>query len=111
MYRVPVGHWKSVYDVDGRQAFIQEDDIATIDILKFIITDDYVYGMIGGDFNDNKDKFFVYDLSNNIVNTFKDESKYARFLQNKKLDPAPTYKDFDYYYTQYWDGWRQWLLP
>lgn len=115
MARVPVGHWRAIHDVDGVQAYIEEEGIPTQYIDQFVVTDDYVYGLIGGDFHDNQDnnadEFFVYDLDNNTMTTFDDHKKYVNFLKAAALDPDPEYKDFDYYYWEYWGGWRSWLLP
>lgn len=114
MSRVPVGHWRAIHDIDGVQAYIEEDGITTVDIHKFIVTDDFVYGVMGGDYYElhaNDDKFFVYDLANNVVSKFDDGREYIGFLKANGLGTNPEYKDFDYYYAQYWGGWRFWLLP
>lgn len=110
--RVPVGHWRAIQEVNGMQAFIQDEGpISMIEIDKFIVTADFVYGL-SGDATENYDgKFFVYDLANNIVNTFEQEKEYSDFLISKNLDTKPAYKDFNYYYRQYWSGWRFWTLP
>lgn len=108
--RVPVGHGRAIQEIDGVRAYIQEQDIAMLQVDRFAVTDDYVYGLTG-DFNENYEgNFFVYDLDNNTVRTFSDQ-KYLSFLKAKGLETNPEYKDFRYYYRQYWGGWRFWLLP
>jgi hypothetical protein len=110
--RVPVGHWRAIQEVNGTQAYIQDEGpVRMIEIDKFVITDDFVYGLTG-DANENYDgKFFVYDLANNIVKTFEQEKDYTDFLIKINLDTRPEYKDFSYYYRKYWGGWRFWFLP
>lgn len=110
--RVPIGHWRAIQEIDGTQAYIQDEGpVSTIEIDKFIVTNDYVYGLTG-DRNENYNgKFFVYNLANNSVKTFEQESDYTKFLTNRKLNTKPDYKDFRYYYKQYWGKWRFWTLP
>ena len=110
--RVPIGHWKAIQEVDGEQAYIQDEGpIAMIEIGKFTITENFVYGLksdTNGNYNGN---YFVYDLVNNSIKTFQQENEYINFLEENKLDKKPNYKDFNYYYGKYWHGWRFWLLP
>ena len=109
--RIPVGHWRAIWEVDATQAYIQEDGISALDIEKFIVTDDFVYGLSNSNFENYEGRFFVYDLDNNIVTTFIDEKEYISFLKANNLDSKPKYKDFGYYYNEYWFGWRFWMLP
>lgn len=109
--RVPVGHGRSIQQVDGVQAYIQEDGVSMLPIDKFIVTDDFVYGM-AGDFNENYDgNFFFYDLASNIVTSFTREKDYLEFLKKKGVNDTADYKDFYHYYSEYWGGWRFWTLP
>jgi hypothetical protein len=110
--RVPIGHSKAIQEVDGVQAYIQDEGpISMIEISKFKITDNFVYGYTS-DSNVNYDgNYFVYNLVNNSVKTFKQKSEYLNFLEINKLDKNPNYKDFNYYYGEYWNSWRFWLLP
>ena len=109
--RVPVGHWKAVKEINGTQAYIQDEGpVSAIEIDRFLVTDNFVYG-IASDSNENYEgKFFVYDLANNIVTTFTNVKEYVNFLKTNNLKNND-YKDFRYYYSQYWHGLRFWLLP
>ncbi len=110
--RVPIGHWKAIQQVDGVQAYIQDEGpISMLEIGKFQTTVDFVYGFTSPS-NENYDgTYFVYDLANNSVKTFQQEQEYFHFLALKNLDKNPNYQDFNYYYKAYWNGWRSWLLP
>ena len=110
--RIPIAHGKAIQEVDGMQAYIQDEGpISMIEIDRFKITDDFVYGFISRG-NENYDgSYFVYDLATNSVKTFEEESDYINFLKAKNLDENTEYKDFGYYYVHYWNGWRFWLLP
>jgi hypothetical protein len=110
--RVPIGHWRAIQEVNGTQAYIQDEGpVSMIEIDKFIVSDDFVYGLTSNA-NENYDgNFFVYDLVNNTVKRFEKENDYIAFLKTKNLDTRPEYKDFNYYYGKYWHGWRFWALP
>ncbi|AEW85942.1 hypothetical protein [Flavobacterium columnare] len=110
--RIPIGHGKAIQEVDGMQAYIQDEGpISMIEIDRFIIADDFVYGFISEGNENYEGSYFVYDLVNNSVKTFEEENDYINLLKTKKLDYNTDYKDFGYYYGQYWHGWRFWLLP
>lgn len=110
--RIPIGHGKAIQEVDGIQAYIQDEGpISMIEIDRFKITDDFVYGFISNGNENYEGSYFVYDLMNNSIKTFEEESDYLNLLKTKKLDGNTEYKDFGYYYGQYWNGWRFWLLP
>lgn len=110
--RIPVGHSKAIQEVDGVQAYIQEEGpISMLGIDRFKITDDFLYGFISKGNENYEGSYFVYDLANNTVKTFEKESDFINLLKIKNLDRKTDYKDFGYYYNQYWLGWRFWLLP
>lgn len=108
--RIPVGHWRAIQEVNGTQAYLQDDDISALEIESFIITDDYVYGLAINSNENYEGRYFVYDLINNNVKTFTEKRDFANFLVEHNLDSQPNYKDFSYYYKEHWNGWRLWLL-
>lgn len=108
--RIPIGYWRAIQETNGTQAYIQDNGISALGIDKFIIADDYVYGLTD-DTNENYEgKYFVYDLANNKVKTFLQENEFNNFLTAHHLDIKLEFKDFSYYYKKYWNGWRFWLL-
>lgn len=109
--RVPIGHWRAIQEANGIQAYIQDEGpVKYIEIDKFIVTDDYVYGF-ASDANENYEGgYFVYDLVNNKVNTFEREKEFINYLTRTNLDTKPDYKNFSYYYNRHWNCWRLWLL-
>lgn len=111
--RVPIGHFREIQEINGTQAYIQdiENGIYALDIDSFHVTDDFIYGLTGSH-NENYDgKFFLYDLDNNEVNTFKTLIEYQKELKQNGLNPNIQLHDFNYYYRKHWSGWRFWLLP
>jgi hypothetical protein len=110
--RVPIGHWRAIQEVDSRQAYIQDEGpVGMIEIDKFVVTDNYVYGMASDENENYKGKYFVYDLIENKVKTFIQEKDFTDYLVKNNLDTKPTYKDFNYYYNRYWTDLKFWLLP
>ncbi|QZK89821.1 hypothetical protein K5V07_04695 [Flavobacterium sp. CHNK8] len=110
--RIPIGHGKAIQEVDGMQAYIQDEGpINMIEIDSFKITADFVYGYISKGNENYEGSYFVYDLANNSVETFEKESDFINLLKTHDLDENTDYKDFNYYYGQHWNGWRFWLLP
>ena len=108
--RIPLRHQREIQEINGSEAYVKDKGIKALPIDKFIIAHDFVYGLT--DANENYDgKYFVYDLADNRVHTFEQEHGYLNFLTVKDLDTRPDYKDFSYYYRQYWSGWRFWALP
>ena len=110
--RVPIGHGRAIQQMDAVQAYIQDEGpVSMIVIDKFVVTDEYVYG-IAGEGNENYEgNYFVYDLVNNKVKTFLQEKDFIDYLASKNLETRPTYKDFNYYYDEYWTDLRFCLLP
>lgn len=109
--RVPIGHRRAIQEVNGTQAYIQDEGpVNMIEIDKFIVTDDYVYGLTGEENKNYDGQYFVYDLVNNKVKTFEQEKEFNNYLTTTSLDTKADYKDFSYYYSRHWDGWRFWLL-
>lgn len=109
--RVPVGHWRAIHEVNGTAYIQDEGPISMLTMNKFIVTDDFIYGQVGEINANYKGEYFAYDLVNNEVKTFEKEKDYLDFLITKNLDTKPDYKDFSYYYSRHWNGWRFWLLP
>lgn len=110
--RIPVGHGRAIQEVDGMQAYIQDEGpISMIEIDRFKIAENFVYGFISKGNENYEGSFFVYNLENNSVKTFEKENDYINLLKKENLDYNPEYNDFSYYYNHYWNGWRFWLLP
>ena len=110
--RIPIGHGKAIQEVDGIQAYIQDEGpISMIEIDSFKISDDFVYGFITNGNENYEGSYFIYNLENNSIKTYTLESDYTNALRKEELDENTKYEDFKYYYSEYWHGWRFWLLP
>ena len=110
--RIPISNRRAIQQMDARQAYIQgEGPIPMLTLDKFIVTDNYVYGLSGEEEDNYDGNYFVYDLQLNSVKTFQDQSVYLAYLKKLALNNDTNYKDFNYYYIKYWDGFQFWLLP
>lgn len=107
--RIPVGHSCAVEQTNGMLAYLQHSHMPALEIDKFTITDDYLYGTMNR--NENYEGgYFIYDLVNNKVETFIQESEFLTSLVSHNLNPEIELKDFNYHYHEYWNGWRFWFL-
>jgi len=111
--RIPIGHFREIGEINGTQAYIQDidDGIYALDIDEFFITDDFVYGKTGVHNENYEGDFFIYDLDKNELKTYNSDNEYFKDLAKNELYKDVELKDFNYYYRQYWSGWRFWLLP
>lgn len=112
--RIPIGHWKQIQQVDGVYCYMQRTKNNyenQIDISIFTITANFICAKTEKQFQDYPGEYFVYNLKNNDVIFLKNESEYNTYANVNKLPLSNTFKDFDYHYNHYWNGWRFWLLP
>ena len=110
--RVPIGHGKAIEQINGTYSYIQsEGPISALSIDSFIVTNDFVYGYVG-ELNENYEgRYFIYELARNQVEMFYEWNHFSAVLKEKGLGEDVEYKNFDYYYREYWSGFRFWFLP
>ncbi len=113
--RIPIGHFRAILQADGRDCYIQdvENGIFALDIHSFYISKDFVYGLTSPQYNPklNKEKYFLYDLKTNKLNTFTSLEAYHKVLKKHQLNSNAKLHNFSFYYKRYWSGWRLYLLP
>ncbi len=110
-YRIPISHHNELRAIDSHAYIFIDDESNTYNIDKFVLTDDFVYGTLDKFSKDKKTSYFVFDLKSKGIKTFENESSYNHYLTSKGLDQDTERKEFNYYYNQYWNGWRFLLLP
>ncbi|MBA3829405.1 MAG: hypothetical protein H0X33_10755 [Taibaiella sp.] len=105
--RIPIGYFKDVKQIDGYQTYIENQQGKQLDIQKFTVNNNKLYAQLT---NDNTGKYFyaIWNLKTDKWTLYRTEKDYL-LAQNVPL--PGTFKDFDKHYTQYWNGWRFWLLP
>lgn len=111
--RVPVGHWQQIHEIDGTDAYIEGTKYhegAHLDIEKFALTPDVICAQTQETAADSGG-YLVLELSSRNIRFFTDASDYDSYARENSLPLSDTFQKFSYYYRQYWDGWRFWLLP
>lgn len=110
--RIPITYGVEIIQFDGNYTYLQLNGNQVLDeIKKFAITDEYILGKRGNAFIGDDEVFFIYKKEDNSINTFANEKSYINHLKEKKISIPVLYQDFFYYYDEYWNGWRFWLLP
>ncbi len=108
--RIPIDHHREIGQTD-LLSYIKPNNNGTIYLDEFVITDDHVYGKLNKYNIALYQKYFVYDLKSDAIQTFDQQETFNNYLISKGLNQAVPYESFDFYYSQYWNGWRFWLLP
>ncbi len=108
---VPIGHHKSVFQIDSQFSYIENAKGTQIEINDFIVENDHLYAKKVYDFNGLKGDYVVWDLKNDTWEFYDKDIDYFKTMK-KFYYPAPhTFKSFDEHYTERWSGWRFFLLP
>jgi hypothetical protein len=108
--RIPIGHHREIQQTD-LLSHIEQKKNGAIYINEFVITNDYVYGKLDKYNIELNQNYFVYDLKSDAIHTFDQQEAFNNYLASEGLNQGATYQSFDFYYSQYWSGWRFWLLP
>jgi|SRR5690554_771825 len=111
--RIPIGHFREIKEINGTQSYIQDSKKGnySLSIDSLYISEDFVYGLTGKHNENYYGKFFLYNLKNNEVKVFETTEDFENELTNYALAKNVKFQDFNYYYNQYWNGWRFWMLP
>lgn len=111
--RIPVGYFRTI-QLTNEISYIQGTKYNMgdqIEISDFDIVPNYVCGKTETSFQNYPGEYFVYNLKNNDIVFLKNEIEYNNYANANKLSTSDKFKDFNFYYNQYWNGWRFWLLP
>jgi hypothetical protein len=111
--RIPVGHGKSVDQIDAHMTFITaqgfEYEVLCID--KYALTRDFLFVETDRDTNKNDPETAAWNLKTNKVMFFRSSGDMDTFKIRHHIDAELKFQDFRTHYTEYWNGWRFWLLP
>ena len=109
-YKLPIGFGDRIVRINGYSQ-VQEfrNDVGqNIYVSRFVVLDGRLYGEL-----DNevpvcvyKNKFIEIDLKSETITEFDD---LAELIKND--GGIPEMKSFDYWYNEFYGGWRFWLLP
>ena len=113
--RIPISLTKEINNINwtyyARLNGIKSSEKNNIDLTKFKIEKNILCGNLSSDFYDYKNSFFIYNIDSEKLQEFKDESDYNEFTTNENLPKSSELKSFKENYSDYWSGWRFFLLP
>jgi hypothetical protein len=111
---VPVGHGKSVEQIDGTTTYIRVNgfEFETLQIDNFATTKDFLFARKAAENNDkNSSEYVVWNLKTNKADFLKNYSSLDSFARSHGISEPIQFSDFWSHYKHHWNGWRFWLLP
>jgi hypothetical protein len=107
--RIPLGHGEAMEEINGMEAYFEAEVPLKLSadrpfIESFQVADDVLCGQA------NDKSFFTYDLVTKQQRSFSDASEYATYAAQHSLPAVSELKPFGKQYSDYWGGWRFWLL-
>jgi len=107
---LPIGHHKVVNRINSESSYIEDQHGKQLTIERFLYSEDYLFAVISKDFEQNKNDLVVWDLKTSKWKFYQKQDYLI--IANQNNYPLPgNFKDYDYQYNKYWNGWRFWLLP
>lgn len=111
--RIPIGHWKSINQINGVWAYIDDLDYKAgqINIKEFAMTKDFLCAKTDiSTVDEHPGKFVIWNLKTNEVEFYSTAEQYTEYARQNKLPMISNFKKFNEHYRDYWSGWRFWLL-
>lgn len=110
--RIPLQHGKAVNQINGNQAYIEgvKYQYGDLWIDSFAKTSDYLVGTTNVSPVDDPLKYFVWNLKINSIEYFETKTEYEQFAVNNNLPLEKDFKPFWEHYSDFWNGWRFWVL-
>jgi hypothetical protein len=109
--RIPIGCSKEVNNIDGSTTYIRNSKGKELWIGRFTYDEDYLYAETVGGENSLVDGYVVWNLKTDSLTNFNDFPEYARSVDQNNYPSPEKFEEFSEMYSQYWHGWRFWLLP
>jgi hypothetical protein len=109
--KVPIGHFKTVKQINGVDAFIENRNGEQLEIKDFTFDDKNLYGQIQKEFNGDKGDYVVWNLRTDEWKFYKSEEEYLKAASHNNYPRPEKFEDFGNFYSRHWNGIRFWLLP
>ncbi len=100
-------NWTEYGNLNGEKSS-EKNDIYTT---QFKLVNNKLCGNLNSDFYDYQNSHFVYDIDSEKLQEFRTEKEYNEFATYKNLPKANELISFQENYSEYWSGWRFFLLP
>lgn len=107
---VPVGHFKTVGQINGNMAYIKDNNEEPLTIDKFTFDNQNVYAEINQQFINRKEKYVIWDLENDTWALYTKE-EYLKKAELNNYPKPDSFEDFHFFYKKRWGGLWFWLLP
>ncbi|RYY33314.1 MAG: hypothetical protein EOP46_16785 [Sphingobacteriaceae bacterium] len=101
--KIPLGYGKTMMSID-EYAFFEIDRENEIDVDSFLVRDNHLY-FTSGNF------LYDYNLPSGKWKKYDSRRDYEIYASAHHVQQISDFKTFNYQYSDYWDGWRFWLLP
>ncbi|MFC4818598.1 MULTISPECIES: hypothetical protein [unclassified Flavobacterium] len=112
--RIPISLDKSINNInwDG-YAHLSGDrsNTNTIEFTRFKVENNTVFGNLDSFFYTYKNDYFIYDIGSGKLQEFETEREYNTFATLENLPKSDELQTFEENYSDYWHGWRFFLLP
>jgi hypothetical protein len=113
--RIPVSFTKEISNVNwtefGRFNDVKSSEKNDLESTHFKVVNNFVCGNLKSDFYMYDNSYFIYDIKNEKLHEFANVNEYNEFAVNENLPKSNELKSFKENYSDYWNGWRFFLLP
>jgi hypothetical protein len=120
--RIPIGHMRAVHQADSYYTYLQNSEGGQLRIVKFKVENNNLYAETQQNFktednnaetqykfNADEKEFVIWNLQTDKWKSYKTKKEFINSANN--IPDPDSYKFFSEIYSQYWYGWRFWLLP
>ncbi|HKX87388.1 MAG TPA: hypothetical protein VJL37_12005 [Flavobacterium sp.] len=112
--RIPISFGKAINNTNWTEyasltgATSNDTDI---EFTHFKIVNNTLCANLSSSFYSYKNDYFTYDINSGKLQEFETERDYNNFATIEKLPKSDELKSFEDNYSDYWHGWRLFLLP
>ena len=109
--RIPIGNDLAIHNIDGAWTYFYTDpgnSYNQIQINEFALIENKICAKKS---KENGNKFLVFDCENSEMMEFENQQQYEDYALKNNLPVTNKFKDFFFYYQEFWSGWRSYLLP
>ena len=111
--RIPLSHFQEIDNTNWIETNIEPVNYpyGAMSIESFTIMEDVVVGTTAVSPVDRPLPYFLWNVKTNYVTFFKSEEDYIHHASVNHLAMPETFQTFGKNYSDYWNGWRLWMLP
>ncbi|WP_405376619.1 hypothetical protein [Nonlabens sp. Asnod3-A02] len=111
--RIPLSHFQEIDNTNWIETNIEPVNYpyGAMSIESFSIMEDVVVGTTAVSPVDRPLPYFLWNVKTNYITFFKSEEDYIHHASVNHLAMPETFQTFGENYSDYWNGWRFWMLP